>query len=421
MNITLKKGKKTLKIAIPDENVISVITGSSTPAADLDHLAGKIEQGIVNHTPKGIARKKTAVIIPDNTRAWARGDLFVPVIVKTLERLGAAKKDISIIIALGSHADMPPASFPGLAGEYCARHIRILNSANRDRSRLTRLGRTRRDTEVIITKEACDCDHIIIFGGVLHHMAAGYGGGRKYILPGIAGYDAIQQNHALTIQNDGSPHPMVGQGVLKNNPVNEDMEEAAGMFLKDKTCSYAAVAANGAGELFYAAVGDLDSTFAEACKKLDRACAVTVDQKADFAVISTGGHRTDTQLYQSTKALFNAAGVVKEGGRIIFVAGCSQGVGNDSFADVLSRYKDCPGKIGLQLVTRFSMPVYVAFRVMDLLNRFKVTLVSDLPETIVRDLGFEYSADMDDLISHLSGKGYIIPFAENVLPVAAEP
>jgi hypothetical protein len=50
-----------------------------------------------------------------------------------------------------------------------------------------------------------------------------------------------------------------------------------------------------------------------------------------------------------------------------------------------------------------------------------VTLVSDLPETIVRDLGFEYSADMDDLISHLSGKGYIIPFAENVLPVAAEP
>lgn len=421
MKISLNKGEGTLDIRIPDEKILSVINGADVPAADHETLKDIIEQGIKSHAPEDIANKKTAVIIPDNTRAWARGDLFVPAIVKTLEHLGVSKSNITIIIALGTHADLSPLTFAGLAGDYCAQNIRVLNSANANRDRLTYLGTTSRKTELHITKEARDSDHIIIFGGVLHHMAAGYGGGRKYILPGIAGYDSIQQNHSLTIQEDGSAHPMVGQGVLAENPVNEDMEEASKIFLADKTCTYAAVAANGSGDLFYADAGDLGPTFSAACKKLDQACCVSVDKKADFAVISTGGHRSDTQLYQSTKALFNAVSIVKEGGFILFIAGCSQGVGNRTFADVLSRFKGCPEKIGNRLVKKFNMPAYVAFRVLDILKRFKITLLSDLSKKTVQTLGFEYCDDIEQVVNGLSGKGYIIPFAENILPVATEP
>ena len=421
MKISLNKGMETLAIRIPDEKIISVVQGADIPATDHETLGDIIEQGVKSHAPEDIADKKTAVIIPDNTRAWARGDLFVPVIVKTLEHLGVSKSNITIIIALGTHADLSPQTFAGLAGDYCAQNIRILNSANSNRERLTYLGTTSRKTDLYITKEACDSDHIIIFGGVLHHMAAGYGGGRKYILPGTAGFDSIQQNHSLTIQNDGSAHPMVAQGMLAGNPVNEDMEEASKLFLKDKTCTYAAVAANGSGKLFYADAGDLDLTFSTACSKLDQACCVSVDKKADFAVISTGGHRSDTQLYQSTKALFNAINVVKEKGTIVFIAGCSQGVGNQTFADVLYQFKGCPEKIGHRLVKKFNMPAYVAFRVLDILKRFKITLLSDLPVKTVQTLGFEYCADIEQFVNGLSGKGYIIPFAENILPVAAEP
>ena len=410
-----------MDVRVPDEQILDVIVGNDVPGISHDRIGRIIETGISEHSPKDIAGRRVAVIIPDDTRAWARGDLFVPVIVKTLIRLGVPEHQITIVIALGTHADMAPGRFAQLAGGFCAQNIRIINSANKNRNQLSFIGKTTFNTDLYVTKEAAACDHIIIFGGVLHHMAAGYGGGRKYILPGIAGYDAIQQNHSLTIQRDGTPHPLVRQGVLKNNPVNEDITEAAQLFLKDKTCTYAAVAANGSGDLFHARAGDLESTFTDACEKLDRACCVNVPQKGDFAIISTGGHRTDTQLYQSTKALFNAVNIVKDNAPVLFVAGCSDGIGNDIFADVLVTYKDAPQKIGRLLAENFNMPAYVAFRLLDILQRYPVTLVSDLSMETTRNLGFLYSDTVEQYIETLTGKGYVIPFAENVLPVAAEP
>lgn len=421
MKLALNKGRDKIDIQIPDQKVRDVILGSDIPGIPHDRISRIIQDGIRNHSPRDIAGRQVAVIIPDDTRAWARGDRFVPDIIKTLFELGVPKEDITIIIALGTHADLDPAGFERLAGRFCAERVRIINSANKNRDRLTHMGKTALGTDLYFTKEAAECDHIIIFGGVLHHMAAGYGGGRKYILPGIAGYDSIQQNHSLTIQPNGKPHPAVRQGELENNPVNRDITEGARIFLKGKTCTCVAVAANGAGELFHAQAGDLDTTFTESCRKLDRACCVRVPQKGDFALISTGGHRTDTQLYQSTKALFNAVDIVKEGAPVLFVAGCSEGVGNDIFASVLADYKDRPETMGLMLARDFNMPAYVAFRVLDILHRFQVTLVSDLPQETARRLGFNHTDDIDGYISTLPGNGYIIPFAENILPVAADP
>jgi nickel-dependent lactate racemase len=252
-------------------------------------------------------------------------------------------------------------------------------------------------------------------------MAAGFGGGRKYILPGIAGYDSIQENHSLAIRKDGSPHPLVRQAKLWGNPINEDLNEAADLFLKNKTCTYVAIAANGTGDIFHAEVGPLHTTFMNGCKELDRACCIHVPEKGDFALISAGGHRVDGQLYQSTKALFNAVNIVKEGGRLLFVAGCSQGVGNETFASVLKTFKDDPRKIGQELAIRFNMPAYVAFRVIDVLKRFDITLFSAFSKSQTEALGFGYTDTIDDYIKQLKGKGYIIPFAENILPVLSRP
>jgi nickel-dependent lactate racemase len=188
---------------------------------------------------------------------------------------------------------------------------------------LTEIGTTSRGTCLTVSREAVEADHLIIFGGVLHHLIAGFGGGRKYILPGIAGYDSIQQNHSLAFDDTGRPHPLVRQAVTQGNPVHEDMMEGTDLFLQGKTVCYAAVAANGAGEIFYAAAGDLHPTFDQGCAALNEACCVTVPEKGDFALVSAGGFRTDGQLYQATKALFNTAGVVKDGG------GLFQGQGGD--------------------------------------------------------------------------------------------
>ena len=87
------------------------------------------------------------------------------------------------------------------------------------------------------------------------------------------------------------------------------------------------------------------------------------------------------------------------------------------FASVLTTFKDNISRIGKELTTRFNMPAYIAFRVLDIQKRFQVTLVSDLDKEKTRSLGFHYTEKIEDYIHDLKGKGYIIPFAENILPL----
>jgi len=417
MKIKLEKGHTTLDINLPDEKVCDIIIGRRVPAISHDSIREMISNGIRTHSPEGIKDKQIAIIIPDNTRLWARGDIFVPEIVRTLFDIGVSRGNIRIIIAGGTHEDMTKDQFSSLAGTFCAQHVEILNAANRNQDRLVYVGETLKKTPVFITKEAAKADHIIIFGGILHHLIAGFGGGRKYIVPGIAGYDTIQKNHSLAIGKDGTPHPLARQAKLWGNPVNEDVTDAANLFLKNKTCTYVAVAASGTGDIFYADAGPLHETFIKGCKKLDEVCCIPVPEKGDFAIISAGGHRSDGQLYQSTKALFNAVNCVKEEGDILFVAECLEGVGNTTFSEAMKNFRGRPRDLGMMLVEKFDMPSYVAFRALDCLKRFKVTLASDFSKSDTESLGFYYTDNMDDYAKNLKGKGYVIPFAENILPV----
>lgn len=417
MKLFLESGRDRLELSFPDEKIIDTLAGADIPVMNMEVVKDQIRQGIEQGLPDGIHGKKIAVIVPDDTRLWARGDLFVPEIVDALMRGGAEPGNICIIIALGTHRDMTPEQFPLLVGKKIPDKVTIFNSANQDMSRLIHMGQTSRGTDLYFTREAAEADHIIIFGGILHHLIAGFGGGRKYILPGIAGHETIRQNHALAFLPDGTAHPGVCQAELDKNPIHLDMEEAAEIFLTGKTCTYAALAANGEGQIFYTRTGTLKETFLHGCNQLDQACTAPIRQKGNFALISAGGYRTDAQLYQATKALFNAVSAVKEGGKILFVAQAAEGAGNADFAEALKCYKDAPEKLGDLLAAEFSMPGYVAFRVLDLQKRFTITLVSDFSEEETRQLGFQYAENIETYINQLDGKGYFIPWAENILPV----
>ena len=417
MKVSLPKGTGAITFSLPAEKMLAVLQGRAVPALTHDRVLDIIDKGLRTSTPATISKQTVAVIIPDDTRLWARGDLFVPRIIQTLSELGVDFDRITIIIALGTHKEAPPETFAELAGAWSCRKVAIINSAGLDSKRLVRIGTTVKGSPLFVTREAWQADHIIIFGGVLHHMLAGYGGGRKYIFPGIAGEVSIRHNHSLAIQKNGQLHPRVRQAVLQGNPVHEDMVDGARLFLKDKTASYVAIAANGSQEIFHAAVGDVHDTFAEGCRKLDEACCLDVPCPGDFVLFSAGGFRTDHQLYQATKALFNAVNVVKPGGNILFVAECGQGDGNPVFARLLREFKQQPTQLGRRLVSDFDMPSFVAFRVIDILTRFRVTLISGLPETITRELGFDYTHSIDRLIKDLPGRGYVIPYAENILPL----
>jgi len=108
---------------------------------------------------------------------------------------------------------------------------------------------------------------------------------------------------------------------------------------------------------------------------------------------------------------------VKEEGDILFVAECLEGVGNTTFSEAMKNFRGRPRDLGMMLVEKFDMPSYVAFRALDCLKRFKVTLASDFSKSDTESLGFDYTDNMDDYAKNLKGKGYVIPFAENILPV----
>ncbi|MFT5728095.1 MAG: nickel-dependent lactate racemase [Desulforhopalus sp.] len=417
MNIQLEKGHSHVAMNVPGHKIADVLLGKKVTAVGLEVLTKKMRESLKVDLPHDITTKKIAVLIPDDTRLWARGDVFVSEIVKTLLSIGVPPENICVIIALGTHADMEQTKFPILAGDFAVETIQIFNSANKNQKRLVSFGKTTRQTDLYFTKEASSADHIIIFGGVLHHMLAGYGGGRKYIFPGIAGYESIQQNHSLAMLPEGGAHPKVRQTELAGNPVHEDIQEAAEIFLEGKGCTYVGVTANGQGEIFHVEVGGLEEAFSKSCVKLDEACCLFIEDKLDFALISAGGHRADGQLYQSTKALFNGVCAVKEGGRILFVAECADGIGNPIFESALRKYHNDPETLGRELVTSFNMPSYVAYRVIDLLNRFQITLLSGLSKQETCELGFKFIENSEIYVNNLTGKGYIIPFAENILPI----
>jgi nickel-dependent lactate racemase len=407
-------------MSLPDDRILDILSGPEIPALDQNEIKTRIAKAVRKSLPKNIETKKIAIIVADHTRIWTKGYLYVPVIVNTLLEEGAIIENIRVIIALGTHGKIPDEKMQELVGEETTRKVKILNSANKNIDRLSYIGETTHGTSLYLTREACEADHVIIYGGVLHHVIAGFGGGRKYIHPGIAGYDSIQQNHSLSIREDGSLHPKVYQAILEGNPVHEDMNEGAEMFLRDRTSLLINVAENGDGKIFYIAHGDWKKAFAEGCKQVNQAGRILINRKADFVIFSAGGHEKDGQLYQSTKALFNSYGAVREGGKILMFAEAREGVGNNEFGEALKVYKRNMSALGKKLVKKYSMPSYIAYRIIDILSRYSVTLVSNFSREETEAFGFNYTDNIDEYVKNLKGKGYIIPSAENILPFTRE-
>jgi len=421
MNIELAYGKSKLPFSLDKSKLLGVIKENNVPCIENDKVNLKIREGIKKFIKKeDFSKQKITILVPDRTRLWTKGNIFIPQIVEFLLEGGARIENIKIIVGTGAHRPCLPKEFPLLVGEELIGRVKIKSHYSSEMNRMSYLGETSRGTPIYINKEVVESDCIILFGGVMLHLLAGFGGGRKMILPGVSANITVQKNHSLALTNDGSPNPMVSQTILEGNPVNEDMIEGARLLLKDKRSLLINIATNTSGEVFYLAMGDWLESWLDACREVEKAGKVYIKKRADFVIVSAGGYEKDGQLYQSTKALFNIIDSVKEGGEIIFISECREGVGNDEFDFALKKFNRKGKNLGKKLLEKFSMPSYVAFRVIDILNKFKVTLVSNINSNHVDELGFyclKSLEGLNGLIENLKGKGYIIPSGENVLPI----
>lgn len=356
---------------------------------------------------------KVAVVVDDITRP-APSHIIVPPLLEKLNTLGVKDEDVTIIFGCGTHRAVRPEEAKQLLGEEVVNRVKTI-SHNCHAEDHVYVGTTKKHgTRVSVNKTFAEADVRILTGDVEMHYYAGFGGGRKSVLPAVSSAETIQRNHALTL------HPDARTSILEGNPVHEDMVEAARLAKVDFILN---VVANTKGEIVQAFAGDLEQAFYEGAKLVEEMYRVSIDRRADILVVSPGGHPADINLYQAYKAIDNALDSVKRGGVIVLAAECPEGYGNEMFYEWMAKFKDLKS-VEKEIKKHFNLGGYKAYRLLKALEKAQIILVSTMPDYYaVNVFNLKTARALNDALNsafEIAGKNakvWAIPHGHATLPV----
>ncbi|MBF0234049.1 MAG: nickel-dependent lactate racemase [Desulfamplus sp.] len=234
---------------------------------------------------------------------------------------------VNFIIATGAHRGPTEEEYIQIFGPYYEeiKDKIIVHDAKQDED-MVFLGKSSNGTQMYVNKAGVNAHKIIIIGSVEPHYFAGYTGGRKSFLPGIAGYKTIEQNHKLALLPEASAL------ALEGNPVHEDMIDALKTVEKEIFAIMTVLDKN--HKIYAVTAGDIHASFAAAIDRANEVFAVPINKKADI-VVSVVKFPADIDLYQAQKGIDNGKLALKEDGILILVAKCRCGIGGKAFADLL--------------------------------------------------------------------------------------
>jgi nickel-dependent lactate racemase len=360
------------------------------------------------------AGERVAVIVNDITRL-ARADLLLPPIVETLNAAGVPDADIFIVFALGIHRRQTGEERRLIVGDAIFRRIRSFDHISTDDASLVEIGTTSFGNRVEINREVWEADRIILTGEIIHHLIAGYSGGRKSLVPGVAGFRTTTFNHRMIF------HPDCRAGKLDGNPAHEDLLEGCRMAEPDFMVN---LVLSPAGRVIRVVAGHFDLAHREGCREVDRMLAVEIAEPYDVVVASAGGFPLDIDLRQAHKGLENACRALRPGGSILFYAECPSGAGIQAFEDYIHRYRD-DFEMRAALERDFAVGGHKAWWVARLGRLYDVHLVSALAPDFVRRCHFhpvdpaEHQAALARLLEKAGPRARIavIPHAGFTLPI----
>ena len=315
---------------------------------------------------------KVAVIVSDVTRLVRTAE-FLPVIISEINAAGVPDEDITIIVATGTHRAHTHDEDIAVCGKDIVKRIKIHQHDSRNNEELTDLGVTSFGTPILIDSYVAEADKVIITGAVSLHPMAGFGGGRKAVMPGVSGHATIMHNHAIALApkvGDGC-NPLCETGILEGNPLHEDMVEVT---KKLDPAFLVNMVFTPEGKLHEVVAGHWYKAWEKGCKDLVAMAGVPIKELADVVFASAGGSPKDMNLYQSCKAHMNAVFAVKKGGIMILTLECPDikepAIFTDWFSksDVLQFEKDVRAD--------FSIPAFVAFKTRCIVNSLTTYLVT---------------------------------------------
>ncbi len=334
---------------------------------------------------------RLALVVPDRTRPLPLPEILPPVL-DALSAEGVPPARITIVPASGIHRPMSRAEVADWIGEDAAASGALLAPHDADRPALL-LGRTPTGIPVSGHPAVATAGAVLALGRIVFHYLAGFGGGRKMLVPGVSSRRTILAMHARCL--DPRPghgrHPRARTGLLDGNPVHAAAVEAARRF-PPTACWHVLTALD--GSLADIEVGDPFEDHARAARRYGDARAVKLPEPLDGVVVSAGGHPTDRDLVQAHKALEAVAGVVRDGGVVVWVARCGDGIGNP---ELLEGFRlGSVEAIDRELRRDFRVGVHSALALLQKTRRLRVLAVTELDDEIVRLAGMTRVASLDE-------------------------
>lgn len=390
---TLNYGSSYISMRLPKKNLLGVVKPKRMQSAE--NVGKEIEGALANpigsdRISKSIGKEdKIAILIDDITRP-SPSSVIVPPIIKEIRNIGVDLANVVILIATGMHRKHTKEEKKTLIGETLLGKVAVTDHVSVDRENLSYFGKTSHGTELKLNNLLDRSDFVIATGCVDAHWFAGYTGGSKSILPGVAGPESIQQNHAMLLS------PNAKAGLVYGNPVREDIEEAGKIAGLDFILN---VVLNDKKNIVRAFAGDRLKAHSQGTKLFDELYKMPLSRKADIVIASPGGFPKDINLYQAQKALDNASYAAKDGGIIILVAECREGYGGETFERWM-RESATSEEIVERIKSGFILGGHKAYGFAKLLKRLhKIILVSSISEGLINKSFLTAAKSIEDALN----------------------
>ncbi len=391
MQYKISYGKKQIEFKLLDHQSLQVVEPPPTSTAlqsreVLDEaFANPVSTKTLSEIIHGKQAVNAVIVVNDVTRPTPY-QLILPPLLSEIENAGIAAENITLLLALGIHRPHTEEENRVIFGDAICSKYRIENH-NCDEN-LKSLGYLSNGMELILNRTAANADLLITTGLVNLHYFAGYSGGRKSILPGVAGRKLIEANHKMMSDERAC------LGNYSSNPVSDIMVEAARMAGVDFIVN---VVTAGKNEILYAATGDVYDAWLSCVKYCEKHNVVSIQQPADIVIASCGGYPKDINMYQSQKALDSAALAVKDGGTIILVAECSEGLGEETFEEWIKQAFTIEDIIN-RFHNSFELGGHKAYAICRTLKKANIILVSSLSQSVVLDMFLQYAENLEDAL-----------------------
>ncbi len=414
-DIELPYGRSSVKFTC-DESRFSFVTTSSNsdqPLSDFE-VGAAFDSPIASPPLDEIVGSDDSVLIvvSDATRATASAQV-VNLLVRRLVQAGVSPADIAIIFATGIHRPVSEKEKTELLSPFIVQRLRVMQHDAYDRTQLTTLGITESGVTVEVNSALKEFSHVFLTGGVTFHYFAGFTGGRKSICPGLASAKTIEATHMLAMDfHTGGRKAGVRAGALDGNAVHEECERVAQLVAPAFGINTIVDEKKQAVKIF---CGNWRLAHRAACDYYMERHSVDVAAKRDVVIVSCGGFPHDINLIQAHKALDMAALACRDGGTIVLIAECSDGLGRPDFLKWFDA-KDSR-ELETRLVNGYEVNGQTAWALLTKAERYRVCLISELPSAEVERMRMTSVRTIAEALEHAEvGEGFIMPRGAALLP-----